>query len=130
MTDGVKPAATKKRPVVRAHTADAKPLPSGAATRMNARVVLVFALLALALWTAAGFPPALVWATILAVSLWPLYIKFAARLPLEPRRIDLHFDRCARPVHADVACRLPGGQQGDVLVGWMKKAGESGMPKQ
>src|SRR3954469_19298700 len=56
-----------------------KPLPLGASARRNARVVLAVVLVALALWTAAGFLPALIWATILAVSLWPLYINFAKR---------------------------------------------------
>ena len=50
----------------------------GAGARMNARVVLALVLFGLAVWTAAGFLPALIWATILAVALWPLYLKFAA----------------------------------------------------
>src|SRR3954453_2180122 len=69
------------------NTTERKPLPTGAGARMNARVVLALALLALALWTAAGFLPALVWATILAVSLWPLYVKFAARLSGGPSNL-------------------------------------------
>jgi len=46
---------------------------------MNARVVLALVLVALGLWTAASFLPALIWATILAVALWPLYLVFAKR---------------------------------------------------
>src|SRR3954469_23054375 len=64
-----------------------KPLPLGASARMNARVVLAVVLVALALWTAAGFLPALIWATILAVSLWPLYINFPKRFTSGPSGI-------------------------------------------
>jgi predicted PurR-regulated permease PerM len=57
-----------------------KPLPLGSGARANARVVLALLLAALGLWTAASFLPALIWATILAVALWPLYLAFARRL--------------------------------------------------
>src|ERR1700748_2319306 len=56
-----------------------KPLPLGSVARMNARVVLALVLVALGLWTASSFLPALIWATILAVALWPLYLVFATR---------------------------------------------------
>ena len=59
---------------------DRKPLPLGANARRNARIVLVLVLVGLGIWTAASFLPALVWATILAVALWPLYVAFATRL--------------------------------------------------
>src|SRR3954464_15973134 len=62
------------------NTTERKPLPTGAGARMNARVVLALALVALALWTAAGFLPAVIWAAIIAASLWPLYAHFAARV--------------------------------------------------
>lgn len=53
-----------------------KPLPLGSDARKNARVVFALAIVALSLWTAAGFLSALIWATILAISLWPLYVSF------------------------------------------------------
>lgn len=79
MTDLVKPSATKKRPEQAETNKDRKPLPLDAEARVKARVVLALVLVGLALWTAASFLPALIWATILAVSLWPLYLKFAKR---------------------------------------------------
>ena len=107
-------AASKKRPSERIDEAPArterKPLPLGAGARMNARVVLALVLCGLAVWTAAGFLPALIWATILAVALWPLYLKFAARFSSGPSSlaaVHLYRNRCAGPVHSDVACRLP-----------------------
>jgi hypothetical protein len=61
-----------------------KPLPLGAGARMNARVVFAIAIVALSMWTAASFLPSLIWATILAITLWPLYIKFAAHVTSGP----------------------------------------------
>src|ERR1700749_2572554 len=66
--------------VVHARASEQKPLPLGPGARMNARVVFALILVALALWTASSFLPSLIWATILAVALWPLYQTFAKRL--------------------------------------------------
>ncbi|OPZ00233.1 hypothetical protein A5906_18580 [Bradyrhizobium sacchari] len=57
--------------------AEQKPLPLGAGARMKARIVLALVLVVLGLWTAASFLPALIWAAIMAVALWPLYLAFA-----------------------------------------------------
>jgi hypothetical protein len=65
--------AAKPREVV-ARAIQHKPLPLGAGARMNARVVLALGLVALALSTALSFLPSLIWATILAVALWPLTV--------------------------------------------------------
>ena len=129
-----KSSASKKRSPERSEeapiTAERKPLPLGAGARMNARVALAVVLVALALWTAAGFLTALIWATILAVALWPLYVKYAMRLTSGPSGLAaftftiivalILFTPMALAVY-QVA------QQGDVLVGWLKKAGESGV---
>ncbi|MFE1598062.1 AI-2E family transporter [Methylobacterium sp. ID0610] len=53
----------------------------------TARVALVLGLAALGLWTVRGFLPALVWAAILAIALWPLYARLARRVP--PRGHDV-----------------------------------------
>jgi predicted PurR-regulated permease PerM len=130
MNDRVKPSATKKRPEQTETNKDRKPLPLDAAARVKARVVLALVLVGLALWTAASFLPALIWATILAVSLWPLYLKFAKRSTLGLSNLAafiftlivalILFTPMALAVY-QVA------QQGDLLIGWMKKAGESGI---
>ena len=107
-----------------------KPLPTGAGARMNARVVLALALVALALWTAAGFLPALIWAAILATSLWPLYTKFSARVSsgrssLAPLVFTLVVALILFTPMSLAVYQI--AQQGDLLVGWMKQAGESGI---
>jgi predicted PurR-regulated permease PerM len=46
-----------------------------------ARVLLVLALSALGLWILHGFLPALAWALVLAIALWPLYTRLEHRFP-------------------------------------------------
>ena len=57
-------------------TAPRTPLPLHAGARLTARVALAITLVAAALWTAADFLPALAWAAILAIAVWPLYERF------------------------------------------------------
>jgi predicted PurR-regulated permease PerM len=130
MTDRDKPGAAKKRAERTETNKDRRPLPLDASARVKARVVLAVVLVGLALWTAASFLPALIWATILAVSLWPLYLKFTKRFALGPSSLTafiftlivalILFTPMALAVY-QVA------QQGDVLIGWLKKAGDSGI---
>jgi len=75
--DGVKQPTGGKPRLAAARTETQKPLPLGPGARSNARIVFALVLVALALWTASSFLPPLMWATVLAVSLWPLYLKFA-----------------------------------------------------
>ena len=129
-TRGVAKARTIEQNDDSPNTVEGKPLPLGAGARMNARVALAIMLLGLALWTAAGFLPSLIWATILAVTLWPLYVKFAARFA------SGHSSQAAFGFTAIVAFVLftpmalaiyQIAQQGDILMGWMKKAQDSGI---
>ncbi|TXM73091.1 AI-2E family transporter [Methylobacterium sp. WL103] len=46
-----------------------------------ARVALVLSLSALGLWILSGFLPALAWAVVLAIALWPLYARAERRFP-------------------------------------------------
>ncbi|KQP58793.1 AI-2E family transporter [Methylobacterium sp. Leaf108] len=54
-----------------------------------ARTVMVLALAALGLWILHPFLPALVWAAILAIALWPLYARAEARFPPRGHNIAL-----------------------------------------
>ncbi|MBW7973508.1 AI-2E family transporter [Bradyrhizobium sp. BR 10289] len=133
MAERLKSAAAKKAPLKRNDGPTAnerKPLPTGATARMNARVVLALILVALALWTAAGFLPALIWAAILATSLWPLYVKFAARMSSGPSGLSAFVFTLLVALILFTPMSLAIyqiAQQGDLLVGWLKKAGESGI---
>lgn len=77
--DGVKQPTGGKPRLAAARTETQKPLPLGPGARSNARIVFALVLVALALWTASSFLPPLMFATVLAVSLWPLYLKFSTR---------------------------------------------------
>lgn len=107
-----------------------KPLPLGSGARMNARVVFAVAVVALSLWTAGGFLPPLIWATILAVTLWPLYIKFAARLTSGPTRLAaVAFTAIVALIlftPMALAIYQVAEQSGDI-ANWLKKARESGI---
>jgi predicted PurR-regulated permease PerM len=48
-------------------------------SQRRARVLLALALVLLGAWTLRGFLPALVWAVILAIALWPLYRRVERR---------------------------------------------------
>ncbi|WP_245427653.1 AI-2E family transporter [Bradyrhizobium sp. MOS003] len=97
---------------------------------MNARIALALALAALGLWTAAGFLPALIWAAILATTLWPLYTTFSQRITSGPSTAAaLIFTLIvALVLFTPMALAIYQiAEQGDVLVGWVKRAGESGV---
>jgi predicted PurR-regulated permease PerM len=57
------------------------PLPLHPGARAAARTALAIALVAAALWTARDFLATLVWAAMLAIALWPLYLKAARHFP-------------------------------------------------
>jgi len=74
--------------------------------------------------------PALIWATILAVSLWPLYVKFAKRFASGPSNLAAIVFTLIVALILFTPMALAVYQlahQGDVLIGWLKKAGESGI---
>jgi predicted PurR-regulated permease PerM len=96
---------------------------------MNARVVFAIAIVALSLWTAAGFLPSLIWATILAVALWPLYLNFATRFTSGPSGVAaLVFTGIVALVlftPMSLAVYQLAQQSGEI-ASWLKKARESG----
>ena len=55
-----------------------QPLPLHAGARLTARVGLAIVLLGASLWMAADFLPPLIWAAILAITVWPLYLRVSA----------------------------------------------------
>src|SRR5437773_12010843 len=65
-------------------------IPSGAESsswQSNARIALATALIALGLWILFDFLPALAWAGVLALALWPLYHRMLRLLPEHSDRI-------------------------------------------
>jgi len=113
-----------------ASRADQKPLPLGAGARMNARIALALILVVLGLWTAASFLPALVWATIMAVALWPLYLAFATRVLGGPSGAAAFAFTVLVALILVTPLALAVyevAQQSDLLADWLKRARESGV---
>jgi predicted PurR-regulated permease PerM len=107
-----------------------KPLPLGPGARMNARVVFALVLVVLALWTAWSFLPPLIWATILAVALWPLYLTFAGRFMSGPSAAAAFVFTVLVALVLITPISLAVytiAQQSDLLIDWMKRAREGGI---
>jgi len=108
-----------------------RPLPLNPQARTIARTFLTFVLLGLALWIAGDFLPALGWAAILAIGLWPLY-----------RRCAPFMGERQSPIVAPLMFTLVAGLimflpvalathqlalQGNEFFSWVGKARESGI---
>ena len=76
-------------------------LPVDAGSRQTVRIVLALALIALTAWIAADFLTALAWAIVIAITTWPLYVRFAALIPLQLRR---SWRRCCSPCWSVSSC--------------------------
>lgn len=107
-----------------------KPLPLGTGARMKARIVLALMLVVLGLWTAASFLPALIWAAIMAVALWPLYLAFATRVTGGPSGSTAFVFTVlvALILVTPIALAVyEVAQQSNLLADWLKRARESGI---
>jgi predicted PurR-regulated permease PerM len=107
-----------------------QPLPLHAGARLTARVALALALVLAALWTAADFLPALIWAAILAISIWPLYETFASRISKEPSGITAFAFTllAALIVFTPLALAIYQiAQQSDVLASWVAQSRDNGI---
>jgi predicted PurR-regulated permease PerM len=111
--------------------ADARqPLPLHPGARVTARVALALALVAAALWTAADFLPALIWAAILAVTIWPLYQAFASRISKEPSGITAFAFTLLVALIVFVPITLAIYQiagQSDMLAVWIAQSRDNGI---
>ena len=127
----------KRAPVAKRDTGPAttdvrEPLSLDARARLAARTALAVALLALALWIAADFLAALIWAGIFAIATWPLYVRFAS-----------NFSQKTAYVPAALAFTLVIGftiflplalatyqiaQQSELLLAWIAQSREHGIP--
>ncbi len=107
-----------------------KALPLHAGARLSARVALAIALVAAALWTAADFLPALIWAAILAIALWPIYARFARAVSGAPSTLaSLLFTTLTGLVliFPVALATWQIAQQSDFLFTWIKQAGDNGI---
>jgi predicted PurR-regulated permease PerM len=125
----VKPRVAAPRGVAAGRDNRAK-LPLDPKARLAARAVLALMIFAAALWIAADFLPALIWAAIIAVAVWPLYTRCASLVPKAP------------PTLTALLCTLLTGallflpialatwqiaQQSDTFFAWIKQSQQSGI---
>ena len=96
------------------------------------RIVLALALVAAAAWIASDFLPALAWAIVIAMTTWPLYLRFATLIPQSLRRIvaPLLFTTLA-----GIVLLIPLmlavqqlAQVSDAAAQWLMELQKSGMP--
>lgn len=106
------------------------PLPLGAEARLNSRVVLAFVVFAFGMWTAWALLPSLIWATIIAVTLWPLYLRFTGWFSSDTSSIAAFIFTAlvALGLFTPISLAIYQiAQQSDILVSWLKQARESGV---
>jgi predicted PurR-regulated permease PerM len=126
-------AATKPSPASGSQPAHREPLPRHAQARMIARTALAILLVLAALWIARAFLPGLAWAAIIAVTTWPLYVRFAAlmsagRAPALPALLFtlatglLLFLPIGLAVHQLA-------QEGEAVVQWLAQLRDKGIPE-
>jgi predicted PurR-regulated permease PerM len=92
--------------------------------------VFALILVVLALGTAWSFLPPLIWATILAVALWPLYLTFAGRFMSGPSAAAAFVFTVLVALILITPISLAIytiAQQSDLLIDWMKRAREGGI---
>jgi predicted PurR-regulated permease PerM len=107
------------------------PLPLHPGTRAAARTTLAIALVGVALWTARDFLSALIWAGMLAIALWPLYVKATGRFPGGPTGASafLFMIVIALAVMLPVALvTWQIAEQSDLLGAWVAHSRAEGIP--
>jgi predicted PurR-regulated permease PerM len=107
-----------------------QPLPLNPGARLTARVSLALVLLGAALWTAADFLPALIWAVILAVTIWPIYLRVAEKLSGGPSALSALLVTAIVGFTLFLPLALAAyqlAQQNDALLQWATQARENGI---
>ena len=78
-------------------------------TQRFASFTLYAAMVVLAVWVIRDFVPAIAWAGVIAIALWPLYKRIADRGVLKGRTtwIAVRSQRNSRPNHTHAAAEIP-----------------------
>lgn len=97
-----------------------------------ARLALVICLVGLGLWTVQSFVPALAWASILAIAVWPFYQRLRSRWP--PGRHNILLPMLFTLAVAVlfglpfVILAVQAGREAHDIIEWLKSASTSGIP--
>ena len=107
------------------------PLPLHPAARSAARTALAAALLGAALWTALEFLPPLIWAAMLAIALWPLYVRTAGHLSGGPSGASAFLFTIMVAIVVILPVALVSWQiaeQSNMLGAWIADSRKQGIP--
>jgi predicted PurR-regulated permease PerM len=107
------------------------PLPLHPGARSAARTALAVALVGAALWTAFDFLPALIWAAMLAVALWPLYVKATGHVSGKPSGASAFLFTIVVAIVVILPVALVTSQiaqQSNVLSAWITHSRDEGIP--
>lgn len=108
--------------------------PDGRQSRLQAatRVAVAAALVMLGVWTLWRYLPALAWAAVLAIALWPLYERAGRRWPAGRHNILLPaaFTAAVALVFLIplVLVAIQAGREAHALVAWAREAQSAGLP--
>jgi len=110
------------------------PRPTGATSRSQAAagVALAATLVALGVWTLQRYLPALAWAAVFAIALWPLYDRARRRWP--PRQHNVLLPAAFTAAVALVfllplaVVAIQAGHEARAVVTWVREAQAAGMP--
>ena len=130
MAAHLKSSATAKRSAAsEAKLGDVrKPLPLHAGARLTARVALAMTLVAAALWTASDFLPAMIWAAILAIAVWPLYARLVRTDEPSALASLLFTSLVGLVLILPIALATwQTAQQSDVMFAWIKQSQDKGI---
>ncbi|MEA3011259.1 MAG: hypothetical protein QOJ91_2951 [Sphingomonadales bacterium] len=104
------------------------PAPSGARTRQATRRYLTIAVVLLSLWITQSFLIPLAWATVLAITVWPLYSRASARL--RPRWVAPLLATLGTALLLMLPLSVAGveaAQDGRLALAWIAKAQQTGL---
>jgi predicted PurR-regulated permease PerM len=106
------------------------PAPDARARRIS-RLVFAGAMALLALWVARPYVTALAWAVVIAIAVWPLYVRFADRWPGKRRFVAPLIVTLATALALAIPI-LVGvveiGGEAQTIVAWLTEAQQKGVP--
>ncbi|HEX2726033.1 MAG TPA: AI-2E family transporter, partial [Beijerinckiaceae bacterium] len=120
------PARTDQTP---SPTGGALPTPD-ARTRRISRLVFAGAVALFALWVARPYITALAWAVVIAIAVWPLYVRFAARRPGGRRVVAPLIFTLATALALAIpilVAMVEIGREAQTIIEWLNEAQQSGV---
>ena len=103
---------------------------SDARTRRISRLVFAGAVALLALWVTRPYITALAWAVVIAIAVWPLYVRFAERRPDGRRLVAPLIFTLATALALAIpilVAMVEIGREAQTIIDWLNEAQQSGV---